>query len=166
MKGFSRYMDKSFDIEFITSAVRKYSGMIIRIAYNYTRNIADSEDILQDVFVSLLSTPFIENEEHLKAWLIRITINKSKDLLKSTRKKRTIPLDEAKNYYSEKTQIVLEELAYLNIDDRTIVYLFYWEGYMAKEIGKMLKLKERAVLMRLSRARAKLKKLLEENIDG
>ena len=159
-------MNNSLDTEFITDVVRKYSGMIIRIAFNYTRNMADSEDILQDVFMSLLTAPPVEDEERLKAWLIRVTINKAKDLLKSARKKRTVPLDEVKNYFSEKTEGVLEKLDNLSTKYRIVVYLFYWEGYTAKEIAQMLNLKERAVLMRLSRARAKLKSLLEPKNNG
>ena len=153
---------KSLSIELITSVVERYSDMVVRIACNYTRNMFDAEDIAQDVFMSLLTVPLIEDDAHLKAWLIRVTINKAKDLLKSARKKRMLPLEAAKNIFTLDSERVLDGIENLNEKDRTLVYLFYIEGYTAKEIGDMLSLKEGAVLTRLSRARAQIKILLEK----
>lgn len=155
-------MNKHSDIEYITDIVRKYSDMIIRIAFGYTRNSFDAEDIAQSVFLSLLNAQDFHEEKHLKSWLIRVTINKAKDLIKSASRKRTLSLEAAKNCFAPEPNQVQVELDKLDEKDRTILYLFYFEGYKAKEIGNMLKLKEKAVLMRLNRARAKLKNLLEE----
>jgi len=154
-------LDNNSDKEFITSVVKEHSDMIIRIAFNYTRNMFDAEDIAQDVFLSLLTAPLMNGEAHLKAWLIRVTINKTKDFLKSAQKKRNVPLDEAKYQIAPNADDVLNEIDCLNPQDRILVYLFYFERYTAKEIGEILSLKERAVLVRLHRARAKLKTLLE-----
>jgi len=156
-------MNNDLNFEFITSVVEEYADMIVRIAFNYTRNMFDAEDIAQSVFLSLLSAPYFKDKTHLKAWLIRTAINKAKDLLKSARKKRTLPLEAAEKYFAPETISVLDEIEKLQNKDRTIVYLFYFEGYKAKEIGNILNLKERAVLVRLKRARDKLKILLEKS---
>jgi len=155
-------MNNSSD-KFLTYAIDNYSNMIIRIAYNYTRNKHDAEDILQDVFLQLLKAPPFESQAHFKAWLIRVTINKAKNLLKASSKKRTLPLEAAQNKFVPTTERFLDLIENLNKKERILLYLFYFEGYTAKEIADMLKIKERAVLMRLSRARAKLKTILKED---
>ena len=155
-------MQYNSNIEFITNAVHRYSDMVIRIAFGYTRNIPDSEDIMQEVFLSLLSVPlFFSGESHLKAWLIRVAINKCKNHLKSAKRKQMLPLSAAEYRLTESAEKLLDQLDALPPKDRTIVYLFYYEGYTAKEIAVMTDSKEKAVLMRLSRARAKLKNILE-----
>ena len=154
------------DNEFINRIVRQYSDMIFRIAIQYTKNRADAEDIMQEVFFSLIKKPFFNSEEHLKAWLIRVTINRSKNYLKALKKRNTVALSTVENYLTEKQSIMLDELQELSEKDRNIIYLFYYEGYKAKEIADILGKKEKAVLMCLSRARARLKVLLEDKNEN
>lgn len=146
---------------FIKRAVMQYSGMITRIAFQHTRNKPDAEDIMQDVFVKLIKQPPFESDEHLKHWLIRTSINKSRDYLRAAKRRNTLPLDD--NYaLTPESDAVFSELQRLPDKDRNILYLFYYEGYPAKEIAKILGKKESAVFMRLNRAREKLKIFLEE----
>ena len=143
--------------DFIEYAVNKYSGMITRIAFQYVRNKAEAEDIAQNVFVSLLKQPAFTKEEHLKAWLIRVTINKCKDYLRTARRRRNVALNRE---YAERAEFneVFYELEKLPDDDRSVLYLYYYEGYPANQIAVLTGIKESAVFMRLARARNKLKR--------
>ena len=155
-------MDVNTNNELISKVVNLYSDVIIRIAFQYTKNRADAEDIMQDVFISFIKQPPFDNEQYLKAWLIRVAINKSKDYLRAAKRRNTLPLDIFENTLTEKQKFVLDELEELSALDRIIIFLFYYERYTAKEIAKIMDKKEKAILMRLSRAREKLKHLLEE----
>lgn len=156
---------------FIDYAVNTYSDMLIRITYQHTRNKLDAEDIVQEVFLALLKQPQFDydltidiiEEEHIKAWLIRVAINKCKNHLKSASRKKTVPLRAAEYKLTEFQSETLEELQQLSEEDRNILYLFYYEGYSAKEIAKILEARENAIFTRLNRARTKLKKNLLEN---
>ena len=149
--------------ELIAFAVDKYSDMVVRIAFQYVHNKTDSEDIAQDVFSTLLKQPVLNNAEHLKAWIIRVTINRSKNHLKYLKRRETVPIEKAQYVFTNEQEQLFSELDKLNEKDRNIIYLFYYEGFSAKEIGKMLGKRESAVFVRLNRARANLKNFLEDN---
>ena len=148
--------------ELINKVVDQYADTIIRIAFQYTKNRTDAEDITQDVFISLMKQPPFKTEEHLKAWLIRVTINKSKDYLRATKRRNTLPLDNFADILSKEEKLALDELNELPDKDHDLIYLFYFEEYTSKEIAKILGIEEVTIRKRLSRARGKLKKLLEE----
>ena len=157
--------------EEVRAIIGKYSDMVLKIAYQNTRDLQESEDIVQEVFLALFSRPLIKDEEHLKAWLIRVTLNKSRSFLRSARRK-VLPLDEslapAERFDPEPSftrDDVLEQLFSLPEAERNALYLHYYEGYSAKELGKFLKKSENAVYILLSRGRAKLKELLKEDED-
>ena len=149
--------------KFITEAVEKYSDTVFRVAFQYTGNRCDSEDIVQDVFVKLLDKRPPLVGEPLKAWLIRVTINRSKDVLRALARRRKAPLGYAlpapqPELYEE----VFDALAQLPERDRTALYLHYYEGYTAREIAGMIGGSERAATKRICRAREKMKKYLSE----
>lgn len=154
-------MNNFADYNYIQNIVTQYSGMITRIAFQYTRNKTDAEDVMQDVFFTLLKQPPFESERHLKAWLIRVTINKSKDYIRATKRRNALVPN---NDYSltQEQNAVFDELLKLPEKDRNILYLFYYEGYSVKEIADILGKKESSMFMRLNRARNKLKIFLEE----
>lgn len=154
-------MNRAFDDSFIKYAVNRYSGMICRIAFQYVKNKSDAEDITQDVLLSLLKQDVFFEGEHLKAWLIRVTINKCKNFLKSSNQRKSVPLEKAEYLLTQNETLFLDEVHNLPEDDRNVLYLFYYEGYSAKEIAKILFKKEDAVFKHLSRAREKLKILME-----
>lgn len=147
----------------ISRVVYEYSDTIVRIAFQYTKNKHDSEDIMQSVFLSLLKVSFFNTEEHLKAWLIRVTINKCKNFLKSVRKRPTVPFDTLENC------LTIEETSAIDIFEkipekmRDIFYLIYYEGYTAKEAADIIGIKEKALLMRVSRAKKELKELWSDD---
>jgi RNA polymerase sigma-70 factor (ECF subfamily) len=147
---------------FIHRAVENYSDMIIRIVFQYAKNKADAEDIMQEVFLSLMKKSDFHDEQHLKAWLIRVTINKSKDFLRHAKIRLNAWTGVRQYGFSEEDIAVMQEVSKLSDTDRDIIYLFYYEGYSAKEIAGILRKRENAVHVRLSRARDKLKNLLGE----
>ena len=144
--------------------VENYSDMIFRIAHQYLYNKYDAEDIVQEVFVKLLSRKVIfKDEEHVKSWLIRVTINQCLDYKKSLVKRSTVPIENMEIPFEHKEEGILEELQLLKEDERNILYLYYYEGYKIKEIAKILKQKQNTINSKLTRARKKLKEIMEVN---
>lgn len=156
-------MSKPFvDNDFIQLAVEKYSDMVIRIAYQNLKNQADAEDVTQEVFIKLLKQPAFNDDNHLKAWLIRITINQCKDLMKSDWFRKRQPLDENWQPHSEKQLGIISEIWKLPKNYRNVIYLYYYENYSVPEIARILGENENTISSRLTRARKKLKIILIE----
>ena len=123
-----------------------YADAILRLSYTYLKNTYDAQDVCQTVFVKLLTEPReFDSAEHERAYVLRMAANACKDLLKSPWRKRTCGLE-----------TVLEVPAHY----RTAIYLFYYEGYQAAEIGKILGVPTATVHTRLARGRARLKDIL------
>lgn len=143
--------------------VEKYSNMLMQIAYQRTFNKSDSEDIIQDVFIKLIkNSNKIKDEEHLKNWLIRVTINLCNDYNKSFWNKNTTVLDEKLSDFDNEEILIFKEINKLKPIYRDIIYLYYYQGYKIKEISIILKMKENTVSSNLTRAREKLKTILED----
>jgi RNA polymerase sigma factor (sigma-70 family) len=152
-------MDNSFGTdEFIQHVLDKYSKMLIKLAFTYVKNTADAEDIAQDVFVSLLKKGSgFDNEEHEKAWLIRVTINKSKNYLKSSWNRLKVPLEEDISYMQEEESEVLVTVLNLPPKYRTVIHLYYYEDYSINEIAEILHKKPATIGTWLARGRNLLK---------
>ena len=131
----------------------------------YLKNEADTEDIFQTVFLKyVLSSVSFENEEHEKAWFVRVTINACKDLLKSFFRTRTVSpetLIERSHGIPEDHSDVLEAVLALPEKYKDPIYLHYYEGYTAEEIGQILHKNTNTVYTLLTRARQMLKTRLE-----
>lgn len=146
--------------------VQRYSGMILRLCFTYSLGRADAQDICQNVFLKLLqSDRRFDSEGETRAFIIRITINECKDVLKSGWRRRSVPLDELIErevpFLPEENTGVLAAVQRLPVKYREAVYLYYYEGYNAEEIAAMVGAKPAAVRQRLARAREKLRKELE-----
>ena len=138
--------------------------MIYRIAYQKVLNRYDAEDIVQDVFVKLLSNKsYFRDEEHMKAWLIRVTINLCINYNKSLARQKTVSVEQLDIPFTQQETGILEELYLLPEDERNILYLYYYEGYKIREIAKILRQKQNTINSKLTRARNKLKKIMEVN---
>lgn len=149
----------------VNRAVEQYADTVRRICLVHLKNYADTEDIFQTVFVKyLLHTAPFASPEHEKAWIIRVTINACKDLLRSVFRRRTVPLDEAAELPAppEEHRAVLQAVQGLPGAYRDVVYLHYYEGYTAPEIAKILGKNVNTVYTRLTRAR----RLLREALGG
>lgn len=146
-------------------AFKQFTDTVYRIALHNTSNFSDAEDVTQEVFIKLLeSNKAFRDSEHLKAWLIRVTINLCRDKMKKLSRETLVENVLPYNRVEEKTD-VLEAVKALPEKYRNAVYLHYYEGYSAKEIGKILDAKENTVLSWLSRGRDALRKELDGGFD-
>lgn len=147
----------------VVRAIEKYADMVRRICYIYLKNYYDVEDIFQDVFLQHFRNEVsFESDEHEKAWLIRVTINKCKDLHKSFSRSRVCPLDDIEISCEDETENeVMHEVLALPQKYKNVIYLFYYEGYTVPEISKMLQTRENTIYSHLHRARKILKEKLE-----
>ncbi len=146
--------------------VRQYRDNLFAIAFQYTKNAADADDMVQ---ISLLKCfknkkPF-DSPQHLRHWLIRVTINECKRYLVSPWKRYAMPLDayaETLGFESPEQSALFSAVMALPKKYRVPVHLYYYEDYSVKEVAEILGLRETTVQTRLLRARQKLKQTLEE----
>jgi RNA polymerase sigma-70 factor (ECF subfamily) len=129
----------------------------------YLGNKEDAEEAVQESFLKLIyKSPQFINNEHEKAWLIRVTINVCKDMLRSIWRKRVVSIEDIERYYDSSKEIeIMEEIIRLPSKYKDVIYLYYFEDYSIKDISKILKVTESAVKMRLKRGRDALKIELE-----
>ena len=147
--------------EYIKQVVRANSQSMFRAAYALLGNKADAEDAVQEAFLRLVEKdPPFKDDEHEKAWLLRVTINLSKNMLKASERK-----NEPLAYEAEYTENQPDEVIYcvMKLEEkyRSVIHLYYYEGYSIKEIASILKLPSATVGTRLKRGRSKLKNMLE-----
>ncbi|MEZ3462477.1 MAG: sigma-70 family RNA polymerase sigma factor [Lachnospiraceae bacterium] len=143
-----------------------YKDDVYRLAVSYTHSVHDAEDVCQTVFLKLMEQSGITPGKE-KAWLMQVTANQCRSLLRSVWRKRTEPLDEeAEEILSEQPvlQGIWESIRKLKPKYRIVVYLFYYEGYTVKEIADILHISGTAVTTRLSRARQVLEAELREEV--
>nr|WP_317380188.1 sigma-70 family RNA polymerase sigma factor [uncultured Faecalimonas sp.] len=144
-----------------------YADTVKRLCMIYLKNEADTEDIFQTVFLKYFeSKTKFENEAHEKAWIIRVTINCCKDLLKNFFRSKTVSLEEyirqqPGEVFSEKDSEVLEAVLALPEKYRNVIYLYYYEEYSAQEISDILKKNVNTIYTWLTRSKKKLKAELE-----
>lgn len=144
--------------ENIQNAVQRCSGSIIRLAFTYVKSMADAEDIAQDVFLAYLKTaPTFESPEHEKAWLLRVTANKSKNYLKAGWFNNRESLPEDLSYLPEEENEVLAAVMELEEKYRLPIHLHYYEGYSIQEIATALSAKPATVGTWLARGRELLR---------
>lgn len=150
-------------------AIEQYSDTVRRLCMLHLKNEADTEDIFQIVFLKyVLSSVSFENDEHEKAWFIRVTINACKDLLRNFFRSHTVSLDEIMEYPSELPpdyREVWEAVFSLPQKYRDVVYLHYFEEYTAPQIGRILGKNVNTVYTLLNRSRQLLKERLGEEYE-
>ncbi len=157
-------MFKNEQIKF-EACYEKYADMLYRIALSYLKNADDAEDAVHDTFVKYIRHLFLfRDEDHERAWLVRVTINRCKDLLKC---RVHSPLEDAMEIAAPEVESpVIDALAALDENYRTVITLHYLEGFSVEETAGILRLSVSAVKMRLSRGRQMLKTMIEkENSD-
>lgn len=146
-------------------AFKQFTDTVYRVALHNTSNFSDAEDVTQEVFIKLLETNrAFRDSEHLKAWLIRVTINLCRDKMKKSSRETLVENILPYNAEEEKSD-VFEAVRSLPENYRNTIYLHYYEGYTTKEIGKILDAKENTVLSWLSRGRDALRKELDGGFD-
>ena len=155
-------MGQKIGTEKAEAVFRRYADMIYRVALHNLDDPADADDILQEVCLILLTKKIPEDEEHLKSWLIRVTINKCRDLSRSFWRRNRKSIDDYEDIEAEKPPEIMVELQSLSESYRNIIYLYYYEEYTVSEIARLLRMNVNTVKSGLRRARDQLKKLLTE----
>ena len=146
----------------LEEAMGRYQTMVFRLAYSYTRSRSDAQDLCQEVFLRYFcSRPPFASEEHRRAWLLRVTVNRCKTHLTSWWVRRTVPLDDRIPMPEPEPLVLDEALRQLAEKDRLVIHLFYYEECSTREIARMMRTTEGAVRTRLTRARQRLGKILE-----
>ena len=149
----------------LTEYFKSYGDTVYRVAYSIIQNPAECEDITQDIFLKLYqSNRSFNSDEHAKAWLIRVAINKAKDYLRSHRHKHTEELsDISAQLDSNENSDLAYALEALDEKYRIAIYLHYYEGYGVRDMAKLLGITESNAKTRLKRAREKLKAYLNND---
>lgn len=154
----------------VEQALNRFGNDILRLAYSYMKSREDAEDIVQDVLIRFMqSAKRFESEEHVKAWLLRVTANLCKDYLKASHRKKEVGIPEGYDIAAEPEEDgdaeVLQAVMQLPEKYRTVIHLYYYEEYKTNEIADILQKKEATVRSLLKRGREKLEKMMKGD-DG
>lgn len=148
----------------------KYQNNLYAVAFNVCKNAEDAKDVVQDTFIQyhLLKKDF-DNEQHIRAWLIRVAINKAKNMNRTFWRKNKVPLEEyieTLAFETPESEELFETVMKLPEKYRIVIHLFYYEDYTVHEIADILKITESNVKVRLSRGRVMLKEKLQEEWEN
>lgn len=145
----------------VESLFHLYKDDVYRLALSYTRSTQEAEDVCQTVFLKLMEqTAICPGKE--RAWLLQVTANQCRNLLRSYWWKATQALDDTLPAPANGNREVFYAVMALPPKYRVVIYLHYYEQYTTKEIASLLKLRQTTVTTRLSRARQMLKAQLME----
>lgn len=158
-----------FDNQRFDDLYQKYASIVFRTAYNFLLNKDDAEDIVQEVFIKyFISNKAFNDEDHEKAWILTVTANLSKNVLRS-KSRQNLELDDTIKIVDNKFEkattnhLDLEEaMIRLTANQRLVIYLFYYEQIPIKNIAKIMKSNENTVKSHLLRAKSKMKTYLEK----
>lgn len=145
---------------------QRYRDDVYRLALSYARLVQEAEDVAQTVFLKLMEQESLTPGKE-KAWLMQVTANQCRSLLRSSWWKTTAPLDEslACPFETEEQIDLFQAVMELPPKYRVTVYLHYFEGYSTGEIAQLLKLTRSAVTTRLQRSRQLLRDKLKEDVS-
>ena len=157
----------------LEQVMARYGNTVYRLAYAQMRSTADADDLYQEVFLRYFQKrPQFESEEHRRAWLLRVTLNRVRTVFRSAWFRHTVPLED-QVVFKEPEQVKLDDaLGRLRNGERELLHLFYYEELSVREIGALLKRKESTVRTQLTRARRHLAEIMkgdtyvEESIQG
>ena len=158
--------EKSFE-----TVYNQYADMMYRIALSHMTRREDAEDVVHDVFIKYMqASPSFSDDDHERAWLIRVTVNRCRDLLRRRSIRAYVNLDEIGEIPDEEAQYegsgIIASVSALPDKYKSVIILHYLEGYSVEKCAAILELSESAIKMRLSRGRQLLKNLIEkENSD-
>jgi RNA polymerase sigma-70 factor (ECF subfamily) len=161
-------MDGTGKHDDFVSIYDRHVDTVYRICFTHLRNVAETEDAVQEVFIKLLAKPVsFASQEHQKAWLIRVAINHCRDVLKNAWSRRASLEVVPEPYTTDPApDDTLAVVLGLPENLRVCTYLYYYEGYNAAEIAQMIDRPHSTVRNYLSEARKLLKKRLADGFDG
>ena len=146
-----------------------YQGSLFAAAFNVCKNAQDAEDVVQDTFVQYYTTKKeFESEQHIRAWLMRVAVNKAKNVNRTFWRRNKISIEdymETLVFETPAAETLFETVMQLPEKYRIVIHLYYYEEYAVREIAQILKLSESNVKIRLSRGRTMLKETLKEDWD-
>lgn len=152
-------------------ALAQFGDDIFRLAFSYMKTREDAEDVVQDVLIRYMqSGKVFENENHVKAWLLRVSANLCKDKLKSASRQREVAIPEGYEAVAAEEEPkgaseVFQAVMALPEKYRSVIHLFYFEEYSTAEIASILQKKEATVRSLLKRGREKIEKMMKGD-DG
>lgn len=151
------------------TVIETYFNMVYKLALSQTKNKASADDVTQEVFLRYLkNTKHFESEEHRKAWLIRVTLNCSKNVFSNAWFQKTVPLSEELSFEEQETGDVYYAVLELPVKYRSVIHLFYYEDLSVEEISSILNRPQSTVKSQLFRGRELLRRKLtggEENVE-
>lgn len=154
-------MSLKYSSENIKEIYERNFVTVYRVCFMYLKNVQDTEDAVHNTFVKMIEKrKQFESTEHEKAWLIRVSSNVCKNMLRSINKRAELTEHDSEASDAPIISEVMLELSNLPDELKIPVYLFYCDGYNSNEIGKMLGISSSAVRSRLQKARERLKELL------
>ena len=151
--------------EQFTPLAERYMDTVFRVAYSYLRCRDDADDVTQDVLIQLYKEDkAFESDAHIKNWLIRVTVNRCKNVLRAPwhRTEDIADYENSLTFEEPQCRELFEAVMSLDRRYRLPVLLYYYEGSRQREIAALLGVPEETVRTRLSRARDKLKHILSE----
>lgn len=147
--------------------IEQYQTNLFVTAFNVCKNVEDAKDVVQDVFITYHTSNIqYNNEQHIRAWLFRVTVNKAKDMKKSFWHRNRMPLEDyiqSLPFETQKDSNLFEAVMQLPDKYRIVIHLYYYEDYSIREIAEILHINENNVKTRLSRGRMRLKEVLKED---
>lgn len=154
----------------VQQLIERYQNSLYAAAFNTCQNQMDAEDVVQETFVQYYtSRKEFESEQHIRAWLLRVVINKARNINRTFWKKNKSSLEdyiETLTFPDSQSRDLFEEVMKLPDKYRIVIHLFYYEDYSVREIADILKLSESNVKVRLSRGRALLRDSLKEEWEN
>ena len=161
-------MNKNVTDADLEQTINKYSDTLYKICFLILKDENDIKDVLQETFIKYMTkAPDFKSEEHKKAWLIKVSQNKCREFLRFHKRHAAVPLDEVEKSISVTdgmdtyTTSILSLIWNLKYKLKSVVILYYIEGYSVKEVAQILGISESAVKKRLERARKELKLVAE-----
>lgn len=146
----------------LETVIRTYENTLYRAALAILGDPQEAEDVVQDTFLRLWEkAPIFESPAHERAWLLKVAVNGCKSRLRAPWRRRTAPLLDSYPAADPEEQALMEVIQSLPPKDRTVLHLYYYEGYQTAEIAAMTGWREGTVRSRLARARDRLRDLLK-----
>ena len=143
----------------IETLIHNHGNMLFRLCVMILGNVSDAEDVIQETMIKYLQkAPKFENAEHEKAWLIKVSTNHCKDVLRFRRKHQMVDIEQVKEFVKDESdREIIDALMTLPEKYKVVLLLHYVEGYSTKEIAEMIDKTTSAVKMRLQKGRILLK---------
>ena len=154
----------------VQELIERYQNNLYAIAFNICKNPSDAQDVVQDTFIQYYtSKKEFEDEQHLRAWLIRVAINKAKNMTLTFWHQHKVSLEEymeTLTFETPESENLFEEVMKLPKKYRIVIHLFYYEDYTIREIAKIMNVTESNVKVRLTRGRRLLRNVLKEEWEN